>query len=655
MRMTWVLLISLGPVQDFILTARKCQDLWYGSWLLSELSGATAATLRRELGDEALVFPSGAVGGGGGGELPREVANKILATLSGDAARVRSVALVAREAMTTALHARREEVFATVGRGDPARAEHFKLAAARAQVDELIEFYWVAVPVGTDGYAGARDEAERLLAARKNTRAWTQPTAWAGPVPKSSLDGVRESVVDESVYRDVAPSDRLRWYGTDRAERLSGLDLLKRKGFDTLFPPTPEKGRAHRDWSRGRGRWRFASTQHLASLPWMIQVDEAAKGQPGLVSAWGVFCDALDAIAPGLLERYSVAPQTEAGWLFDDVDGTLLQENGLADAVGEFAEGDALSAKVKLAEKARRAFFDAVRGATPRSPPPELQPYYAILLADGDRMGAVIDHATERSTHQAISAALAGFAQRVGAIVRDAHHGSLVYSGGDDVLALLPIHTALACVADLHEAFGAALAGFEDANGNPPTLSAGLVFAHQKTPLFETLATARAAERAAKAVEGKDALAFWVDKRGGERIEVTGRFAEVLDDLREMTTFRRRGEIPGRAAHELDGLTTLRIDPLPSAVEADARVGAAMHGVQLDEILRVLTRRRSEGATGKMPEGARTWLRGRALALQGGNAAQALSLRLRAAEAIARGEDEAGLPLPQRADAEVAR
>lgn len=649
--MTWVLLISLGPVQDFIVTARKCQDLWYGSWLLSELAGATAAALRGALGESAMVFPSGAAGGEASTELPREVANKILVVVEGDAARVRAAADGAREAMTTRLRERRDEVFETVGKGDPSRSEHFKIEAAKAQVEELIEFFWVAAPVEPHGYAAARDEAERLLAARKNTRLWTQ-APWAAPVPKSSLDGLRESVIDESVYgpKGVPPAERLRWYGTDRAERLSGIDVLKRKGFDGLFPAKRAAG-AHRDWHRKRGRWRFASTQHLASLPWMIRVDAAAQAQPKgeIARAWGEYCDRLDALSPGLLERYAVAPQKDEGWLFGDVDGTLLQENGLADAVREFSpENGPGEATVKEAEKARKDFLGEVRASMSEPPPPEVQPYYAILLADGDRMGAVIDHAKTRAEHQAISAALAGFAERVGGIVRDSHKGSLVYSGGDDVLALLPIHTALACADELHSEFGRAMGSFFDEKGVSPTLSAGLVFAHQKTPLFESLAMVRLAEKAAKRVDGKDALAFWVDKRGGERVEVRGRFTEVVDDLRRLTGFRRRGEVPGKAAYELDELVTLRIDPLPDDTAEAKRVRAAMAGVQVAEIQRVLTRRRSEGSGGAMPEGARTWLQRRAEALsEGGNPAEALSLRLRVAEAIARGEDEAGMALPE--------
>ena len=48
--------IAVGPVQEFIASARKLRDLWYGSDLLSELSKAVVRSLH-EQGCE-LIFPA---------------------------------------------------------------------------------------------------------------------------------------------------------------------------------------------------------------------------------------------------------------------------------------------------------------------------------------------------------------------------------------------------------------------------------------------------------------------------------------------------------------------------------------------------------------------------------------------------------------------
>lgn len=50
-----LMLISIGPVQEFIAQARRTRDLWYGSHLLSELSIAGARAFQKEQGE--LVFP----------------------------------------------------------------------------------------------------------------------------------------------------------------------------------------------------------------------------------------------------------------------------------------------------------------------------------------------------------------------------------------------------------------------------------------------------------------------------------------------------------------------------------------------------------------------------------------------------------------------
>jgi CRISPR-associated protein Cmr2 len=51
------LLFSLGPVQSFIATARKAQDLWAGSYLLSFLSWQAMRVVAEAWGPDAIIFP----------------------------------------------------------------------------------------------------------------------------------------------------------------------------------------------------------------------------------------------------------------------------------------------------------------------------------------------------------------------------------------------------------------------------------------------------------------------------------------------------------------------------------------------------------------------------------------------------------------------
>ena len=98
---------------------------------------------------------------------------------------------------------------------------------------------------------------------------------------------------------------------------------------------------------------------------------------------------------------------------------------------------ESMGAKLKPAQLALQKFFDEVKVHP--------NPYYAILRADGDRMGRVIDNQAEQGEkqHQALSKALNIFAGSVRGIVEEKYQGALVYAGGDDVLALMPLHTVL--------------------------------------------------------------------------------------------------------------------------------------------------------------------------------------------------------------------
>lgn len=51
------LLFAIGPVQEFIATARKTQDLWAGSYLLSYLSWSAMEVVAEKFGPDSLIFP----------------------------------------------------------------------------------------------------------------------------------------------------------------------------------------------------------------------------------------------------------------------------------------------------------------------------------------------------------------------------------------------------------------------------------------------------------------------------------------------------------------------------------------------------------------------------------------------------------------------
>ena len=87
-----LLLITLGPVQDFIAAARRTRDLWFGSHLLSELGRAAAKAVVNQ--GASLIFPALDRGDPelqpcdaplrANGQPPLNVANKLLAEVPSD-------------------------------------------------------------------------------------------------------------------------------------------------------------------------------------------------------------------------------------------------------------------------------------------------------------------------------------------------------------------------------------------------------------------------------------------------------------------------------------------------------------------------------------------------------------------------------------------
>jgi len=95
----------------------------------------------------------------------------------------------------------------------------------------------------------------------------------------------------------------------------------------------------------------------------------------------------------------------------------------------------------------------------------------------------------------------------------------VVYSGGDDLLALLPAATALQAARDLHEGTATVLRAWPPPR-KPPTVSTAVVFFHAMYPLQRAIGRARLALEQAKSRAGgrrKHGLAVVVLRRGGER------------------------------------------------------------------------------------------------------------------------------------------
>jgi len=207
----------------------------------------------------------------------------------------------------------------------------------------------------------------------------------------------------------------------------------------------------------------------------------------------------------------------------------------------------------------------------------DIHKYYAVLLMDGDKMGKLVNGETlgaswksvlhpellkrlngdfdgdykkfwnswqnkkrliSPAVHAAISEALGDFSLlTVPHIIEEKYHGRLLYAGGDDVCAILPVSTAIDAAREIAENYNngffiepltgqaapindswtpqAGKLGLHLGGGDKISISAGIMIAHHKKPLGSVISRAHELLNMAKNDGGRNAFVIELDKRSG--------------------------------------------------------------------------------------------------------------------------------------------
>jgi CRISPR-associated protein Cmr2 len=476
----YVLIFTLGPVQSFIAEARRTQDLYAGSHILSELSRAAV-----QAAGGKLVYP-----------VPEMVSRS-------EASVPNKFVTIVDDPQEAARHAR--EAVKRRWQHSPDSFEQKALKSDRLlnveddqfttiwnrQLAHHLEFYWAAAPIVNGDYMQAYGEAARALDARKRTRTFGQVKEEG---LKDSLSG-RRSALHTSQDRNARAywSRILKVQRTRSAlrkgERLDAIGALKRFGVEKGFP----------------------SVSTVASAPFARTCSQM-----------------LDELTQAI-EAFNRSVRREFFYRVGDwhrgfeYDGDLLYEETYAPIRlgASYGEGDPTDVVTALRKLYGRAKQEDIRPNKPT-------PYYAILAMDGDRMGAHIAACQSREEHTELSRRQAQFAEKVAGSVQE-NQGYLVYAGGDDVLAFFPLKNALGGADALTRKYEEIFRGWEqrDTDGSPLsfTLSAGIAIAHHLHPLDAVLAAARDAEKKAKNRYSRNALCISVLKRSGEPVLVGSHWA----------------------------------------------------------------------------------------------------------------------------------
>lgn len=558
----YVVIFSIGPVQTFIASARRSRDLWSGSWLLSELAKACAKSLN-DLGDTKaqLIFPH--VDKSNQADLEENsdfsVGNKVQVVLTVDSVdELRSIIDNAKKSVKKRFIKEASNALSRL----PKDKHYLRETIWNSQLDDYLEIQTAWARFGDDNsYHDAAQNAGRVLASRKATRDFSptcaiseknfitslvqldnarkttdknlnvikQPYQDLFMLPKSSLDGMRETVLKES---DLQKNSLQRKLSLSKSEQLDTVGVIKRLGFEKKAE-------------------QFTPFTRITAHAW---IEEIAQKEP----------DALNRLKDTYRElcRLGVASGvTGNNKVYQDFayDAQLLYPSRLEVTLKEYQNSDDKEAKeivdnLKILKKTLAPLFQSYG---------EPYRYGLLLLADGDRMGELLDKAKTQVQHQEITQALSNFAGQVAYTMRQSS-GHCIYAGGDDVLGFVPLDKAYKCANDLQKLFANSLSGVANKLGakNSPTLSVGLAICHIMTPLGVIRELASQAEKFAKGdhvdesqstEKRRNALGILLSVRSGNDTKLRFNWDDLagLNAFETMVNYYVEKQIPSRIAYDV--------------------------------------------------------------------------------------------------------
>lgn len=590
------ILFSIGPVQNAIAQARRTQDLWAGSQMLSSLALAGLVFADEQGAD--VVFPQPDFSAS-----QLTIPNRFLVRVDdtdvkGFADRVEGVIrkrwskmadVTADNLLEDGMHFNREKLW-------------------NRQIEDYLEVYYVIVPLSGD----YREDLEQLnlrLNARKQLRAFEQNDEHGF---KCSVTGEQEVLHDQEPgtithstleqYWETLRQSQANKALLSQGERLGAPAMLKRVVhlYDTELNIT-----------------RFPSTSSISS----------AAFRAGIVANWNSVRETIDAYIEALIAVFKTVNANERDLFFAEVEllpyvkeiissNPDLTQDSLLDSFlkldGDWLYPEALT--VRQIETYTRETFDRttrnslqkaldeprkslkklyqrvteIREALLKDNPDDpflinlAKPssYYAMLMMDGDNMGAL--RYVDEDDHRCNSRILSRFAgNEVRQIIEHECPGRLIYAGGDDLLAMLPLPYLLHAMRRIQNEF-------ERLDVNT-SISAGAVVIHRTHPLQEAVKAAKESESNAKATPGKNAFSIAFLRRSGESRSGTAHWRvdqqDVLLCLQRISKAMEHGLIARNFIRDIVSMGYAQVSRLEPDDEAYVTIPSGARRAEFERIL----------------------------------------------------------------------
>lgn len=648
---------QLGPVQDFIAAARSIRDLWSGSYLLSWLMAAGMKALSAQVGPDAVIFPNlrgqplldlhwkedlwdrVRIGGTTVWEdsLKRDVQEVLTPNLPNvflavvPAARASELAEVIKEAIDEEWRRIAEAVWTECAQAGLTADEGEFTAAQRrerfdSQVRRFLSISWRTTP-WPDSLEAAMQLAERfadgmpIVEARKRVQAVKDMAE--KQMPKEHRDGRFYADEAKTILNNIG----LGWsvilalnsWELDAVRQTRAFDAANQGGWqvgtfsnkDVLTGREEAVAGGKVWWQKAQRsdflKMRFKKPEWMGATTLIKRLWDAAY----LRDVWGLPIQRMpntrgiaahDPFAKDLAEHDDSKMAGEVEDL-DEPDPrkyfAILAFDG--DGIGKWISGEKTPQfTTQLAD-----YKDGSNAQRYGSKPYFEQPAFEGFLQRQRPLSP--------SYHLQFSEALGNFALLCARPIVEAFDGRLIFSGGDDVVALLPADTALECARALRMAFqgrtvvhptngtlfSSPASGFlhgdqKDDQGLPiPFLvpgpeadcSVGVAIAHFKAPLQDVVREAKRSEERAKRKLGRSAVAVTLMKRSGEIIEWGTKWDSGLELYRAMARALEDGQLSGKFPHRFAELLDAYVTDTTPLV-ARANTLRPVHGFPVDDIIR---------------------------------------------------------------------
>lgn len=486
-------LFTLGPVQSFISQARKTQDLFGGSRLLSDLCRAGAQHFESAVVGGKVIFPN----------LDSDsIPNRFLGIITCDETRLASIGEQVQNAVETEWL---EKIATPTLEKFGLDAKH--TPAIRAQLDNHLDIQWCFQSMESDnehGYHEAYNILANRLNAQKTVRPFYQYNFGKGEKGrKCSIDGER----NVAIYRkteaqqsrgetEASIQNKLLFAAENRVVEYakgSGVELRFLQPGEGLSAVSLAK-RCYPNFPKGK----FESTANIALLDTLINSMHSEAEQKAFNDYAKLFDREADAFS---------------------MNGQLYYEDSLTP---DYFRKQGITVDLSAAQKQQEGLTDILK-----SHGRSWDKYYALVVFDGDNMGAcwsgrpMSDTKRLQEFHTELAGHLAAFAAHVRAAFEQNQYGKVVYAGGDDFMGLVNLHHLFPVLEMLRDQYRALVHTPMTPKlkpGKQLTFSAGVCVAHYKEPLSLVLDKARKLEKDAKKWPGnpKNNIALGVIPGSGQ-------------------------------------------------------------------------------------------------------------------------------------------